>query len=207
MNPARRWPTFVRNRRREPHDECRRAIRDGRHRRKPGGPGGRLSPCERRPAVPDPGRQRPDWRRLAQPLGFPPALHARALRRAAGMALSRARLVVPDEGRNGRLPRGVRRALRAARSKRGPCRQNFQGRRPVRRRIGERPHRGRQRRRRDRRAPALPASRVRASARSQHRSAPLERVLQSSAASGGRRARRRRRQLRSGDLLRGQPHT
>ena len=49
---------------------------------------------------------------MAQALGLAPAVLARPLQRPAGLAHRRTRLVVPDEGRAGRLPRALRDALR-----------------------------------------------------------------------------------------------
>ena len=55
-----------------------------------------------------------DRRLVAQALGLAAPVHAGALRRARRDAVPGAARLVPDQGRDGRLPRGLRRALRAA---------------------------------------------------------------------------------------------
>ena len=82
-------------------------------------------------AVRDPGRHRPDRRRLAQPLGLAPAVHARRARRARRHAVPGAAELVPDQGPDGRLSRGLRHALRAAGAHRRPRRRLSRRRRAV----------------------------------------------------------------------------
>ena len=53
---------------------------------------------------------------MAPALGLPAPVHARQVRRPPGHAVPGRPARVPDEGRAGRLPRGVRGALRAARA-------------------------------------------------------------------------------------------
>ena len=70
--------------------------------------------ARRGPAVRDPGRQRARRRRLAQALGLAAPVHARRATTACpGMRFPAPRLVLPHQGRDGRLPRGLRGALRA----------------------------------------------------------------------------------------------
>ena len=80
----------------------------------------------------DPGRQPAGRRLLAPPLGLAPPVHPRPLRRAARHALPRTGLVLPHQGRDRRLPGGLRGDLRPSgphRRQRGPA---VQRRRPVR---------------------------------------------------------------------------
>ena len=108
----RRWP---RSTSRSGERRASRARRDRDHRRRPGGPGGRVPPGAARPAVRDPRRPRARRRRLAQALGLPAPVHARAATTACpGCPFPAPTLVLPDQGRDGRLPRGLRGALRAA---------------------------------------------------------------------------------------------
>jgi hypothetical protein len=65
----------------------RRAVRDRDHRGRAGRTVGGVPPGQARSAVRDPGRQPADRRRLAHALGLAAAVHPRALRRAAGLAL------------------------------------------------------------------------------------------------------------------------
>ena len=103
-----------------------------------------------------------------------------------------------DEGRAGRLPRVLRRALRAAGSERRQGRPAGEGRRPLRRLGGRGALRGRERDRGHRRTQHSEDSRLRGRARSEDRAAPLGRLPQSVAAPGRRRPARRRRQLGRG---------
>ena len=94
-----------------------RAVRHSDRRRWPGRPRCWVPPGEARPRVRDPGRWRASRRLLAQPLGLAPTVHPGPLRLLpAGLGVPRSVLVVPHEGRRGRLLRGLRRALRASRS-------------------------------------------------------------------------------------------
>ena len=72
---------------------------------------------------------------------------------------------LPDQGRGGRLPRGLRRPLRAARPNRRPGRRALEGGRAVRGHGRWPPDRGRERGRRDRPVPAPRDSGLRARAR------------------------------------------
>ncbi len=150
----------------------------------------------------DLGRQRARGRLLAHALGFAAVVHACEVRRTAGYALSRAGLVLPDEGRDGGLPRGVCRAVRSS----GPHRRrrgaNLARRRSVRRGRGRPALRGRQRRRRVGRAPDSEGAQLRAGARCAHRADAFERVPEPGATARGRRARRGPRQLGRRDCLR-----
>ena len=92
-----------------------------------------LPPGEARSALRDPGRERADRRLLAQAMGLAARVHPRALRRAAGLALPGAGLVVPHQGRGGRLPGGLCGPVRSSRSHRRPRGRALQGGRPVRR--------------------------------------------------------------------------
>ena len=77
-------------------------LRDGRHRRRPGRPCGRLLPEEAGAAVRDPRRERADRRLLADAhLELAPPLYSGTLRRAAGLVVSGARLVVSHCARGG----------------------------------------------------------------------------------------------------------
>ena len=99
-----------------------RADRDRHHRRRPGRPGHRLPPAAARPAVPHPGRQPAGRRQLAGAVGHAAPLHPGRLRRPAGPAVPRTALVLPDQGRGGRLPRRLRRPVRAPGPHRRPGR-------------------------------------------------------------------------------------
>ena len=66
------------------------------------------------PVVRDPRRQRADRRLVAEAVGLAAPVHAGQVRRPRSGCHSRAGLQLPDEGRDGRLPRGLREALRAA---------------------------------------------------------------------------------------------
>ena len=201
-----RSPPYRRSRRaieRRRDDEAGRAIRDGDRGRRPGRPFGRLPPEARGPVVRDPRRERPDRRQLARALGFAEALLARIARQPPRHAVPRATHCLSDERRDGGLPRGVRGSVRAARAN-GDLRGGLvQGRQPL---PGERP-RGRvrsgQRRRRDGCLPEAVRAPFRLRARSEHHSAPLERLSQSLAAAGWSRARRRREPLGLGRRVRG----
>ena len=81
-----------------------RARRDRNRRWRSGGPRHGVPPGEARSPVRDPGCERANRRRLAQAVGLASSVHPRALRRAAGLALPRARLVLPHQGRGRRLP-------------------------------------------------------------------------------------------------------
>ena len=113
----------LQRRQRRQDDEAGRALRDGDRRRGPGRALRRLPPEAAGALVRDPRCERADRRLVAQPLGLAPALLAGVPRRAAGDAVPGAAHRVPDEGRDGRLPRGVRDALRAP----GPQRRGRRG--------------------------------------------------------------------------------
>ena len=110
---------------------------------------------------------------------------------------------IPDEGRDGRLPRGVRDALRAPGAQRRGGRGADEGGRPLRRDRRRPALRGRQRRRRHRRLPEAVHARVRGRARPEHHPASLQRLPQPVAAAGRAGARRRREPLGLGHRLRG----
>ena len=96
------------------------AVRDGDRRRRPGRPGGRVPPARRGPPVRDPRRATrvgDAWRHRWDSLRlFTPG----PLRRPARDALPRAAVVVPHQGRDGRLPRGLRRRGSTAGAHRRP---------------------------------------------------------------------------------------
>ena len=103
-----------------------------------------------RPVVRDPRRERARRRSVAEPLGLAPALLAGELRRASRAALPGEAHVVPDDARDGGLPRVVRGALRASGALGVAVDALTNGRCPLRAsRVGDRRARGRQRRRRD----------------------------------------------------------
>ena len=106
-------------------------------------------------------------RRLAAALGLAAPLHPGHVRRPRRAAVSRAAELVPDQGRDGGLPRGVRAALRAA----GPHRRRASTRLTTIRRAllvetPAAPVRGRQGRRRDGDLSGAARAGVRARARS-----------------------------------------
>ena len=117
-----------------------------------------------------------DRRLVAEALGLAPALHACAIRVAAGRPFPGAGLALPDQGRDGRLPRVLRGAVLAAgpeRRVRGPAVARG---RPVHGVGGRAAVRGRQRRRGDGRQPPAAYPGVRRPARSRDRAAPFGRV-------------------------------
>ena len=93
-------------------DERRASVRDGGHRRRPGRTLGRLPPGPARPAVRHPRRERAGRRRLAQSAGTRCACSRPPASTAWPGCVPAPALVVPDQGRDGRLPRGLRGALR-----------------------------------------------------------------------------------------------
>ena len=101
----------------------RRAVRRRRHRRRPGGTRRGLPPRTARAPLRDPRCPRADRRRLAVALGLPPPVHAGALRRPAGDAVPGAPARRSRRRTSGRLPRGVRRRIRAAGPHRRPGRR------------------------------------------------------------------------------------
>ena len=116
-----------------------------------------------------------------------------------GWRVPRAVLVVPHEGRRGRLLRGLRRAASSSQSEPASAWTGSRGRTgpsswcPA--TSGSRPTTSS-----SRPAPTrAPGSRLRARAGSGHRAAALQRIPESVAAARGRRARRRRRELGSRD--------
>ena len=130
-----------RTRRRRQRWHVSRAVRHGDHRRRPGGARGRLPPAQAGSVVRDPRRGRASRRHLAEALGFAAAVLAGALRRAARDAVPGAADIVPDDGRDGRLPRGLRRALRlpVGRASRSTAREGGDRLRRHRRRPRSRP--------------------------------------------------------------------
>ena len=74
--------------------------------------------ARRREIVRDPRRVRPRRRCVAQPVELAAAVHPGEVRRPTRLGIPRRSEPVPDEGRDGRLPRSLRPALRAARAKR-----------------------------------------------------------------------------------------
>ena len=112
-------------------------LRDDRDRRRPGGPERRLPPRQAEQRVRHPRRERACRRRVAQPLGLASPLHAGSLQRATRDAVRGAEVVVPDEGRDGRLPRGLCGTLRVAGASRDAGRAGHAGGRPVRRVDGD----------------------------------------------------------------------
>ena len=93
--------------------------------------------AQRGPAVRDPRRERAGRRHLAQALGLAAPVHARPATTACrACAFPAPRLVVPDEGRDGRLPRGVRARASSCRSRTGVRVDGLRrGRRALRRRA------------------------------------------------------------------------
>ena len=132
---------------------------------------------------------------MAHALGLAPALHPRSIRRPARLPVPRARVVLPDEGRDGGLPGDLRRAVRPAVRTGSHVQTSRAGGRSVRRHDRERSDRGGQRRRGDRGASGSAQARVRERARPIDRAAALERVPPAVAAPGRRRPARRRREL------------
>ena len=112
-----------------------------------------------------------------------------------GLPIDAPAVVVPDEGRAGRLLRGVRVALRVAGSDRSARRGAHEGRRSVCRHGSGARLRGRERDRGHRGASGPEGSRLRGRARSSDRAAPLARLPVAVAAPGGRRPPRRRGEL------------
>ncbi len=110
---------------------CYRAIRDRDHRWWPGRARDGLSPGEAGSLVRHSRRKRTCRRRVAQPLGLPQAVLTGGVRRAAGEALRSATSVLPDNARDGRLPRGVRNSPRASRAFRNDRRRADEGRRRL----------------------------------------------------------------------------
>ena len=122
---------------------------------------------------------------MAEALGFSAPLLAGALRRASGHAVPGAALSLPNDTRDGRLPRVVRRALRAARAHEHGRGHAGKERRALRRDGRYEDVRGRQRGRGDRRHAEAGGSDLRPGARPEHHATPLERLPQPLAASGG----------------------
>ena len=156
-----------------------------------------------RPLLRDPGRKRADRGPLAPALGFAEAVLTREVRRAPGHALPRAASLLPHGARDGRLPRGVRGALRASRPIEHGCGRPKEGGGPLRRHGGGPDLRGGQRRRRVGRDAEAGRAELRAGARPADQAAPFERLPQPFAAAGGQRSRGRREPLGSRYRLRG----
>ena len=85
------------------------------HRRRPGGPVGRLLPGAARAVVRDPRGQRARRRLVAQALGLAAAVHAGQVRRPHRPAVPGAAVQFPDQGRDGRLPRSATRSTSTCR--------------------------------------------------------------------------------------------
>ena len=124
----------------------------------------------------DPRRPRSRRRRVADALGLASPVHVRPVLGAAGLAVPRARLVVPHQGRDGRLPGGVRVGVRShVRTGVTVDRLTREGDRFV-LTPGRLPPRGPQRRRRDGSVPGPQGAAVRERARPIDRPTPFQRV-------------------------------
>ena len=178
----------------------RGAVRHGGDRIRASRPVGRVLPEAGGPALPHRGCERARGRLVAQPVRLAASVHPALGRPAAGLELSDQGRPVPDEGRDDRLPAGVRIQVRSARADGRPRRPDLARRRPVRPLNRSRADRGRQRDRGlgGRSRPADP--RLLPGAGPRDRAAPLERVPEPVAAPRGRGPRRGRRQLRGRHL-------
>ena len=183
--------------RRAPCRPAARELRRDRDRRRPGRALGRLSPRARRRALRDPRCARAHRRCLAQALGLAAPVHAGEVRRPAGHALPRPAQLLPDQGRDGGLPRGV--CAGASRCRCAPacgssgCSSAARATWSRRARASSRPRRWWWRWRSTSRAevPAFAACALR-----RDRAAALAGLPQPGAAAPGGRAARGRRQLR-----------
>src|SRR5439155_11905312 len=104
--PTSSVPVGTRTRGETRNGRHRGAVRHDRRRWRAGGPVGGIPPEEAGRAVRDPGRKRAGRRLLADTLGLAAPVHAGALRRTPRLAVPGAGLVLPDQGRDGRLPGG-----------------------------------------------------------------------------------------------------
>ena len=177
-------------------------VRDGDRRRRPGGARDGYHLGEARPIVRDPRRGRAcrrSWRGAGTRCGStrPP------VRRAPGHALPGEAHVISDDARDGRLPRGVRGALRAARSS-GTAVDTLakdDGGYVAAPRATD--VRGRQRGRRDRRDAEAPTFRLRAGARPAASLSSTRATTETSRSCRRARARGRREPLGRGHRPRG----
>ncbi len=182
-------PTVLPSERTGGSDEHRRngAGRDRDRRRGPGGPRHGVLPAAARSPRGDPGRLRASGGRVANALGFAPPVHGGSVRFPAGSPFPRPGVVVPHEGRDGRLPRDLRVHVRARRADRDPRGIGVEGRRPLRDHDDTRTRlRGRQRHRGDGGASDPEGPLVRRRARSLDRPAPFRRVPRAVTAPGRR---------------------
>ena len=184
------------------HSDSTRADQHGRHRRGTGRPHDRLSPVQARRAVRDSRRERARRRSLALPMGLPAPLHADAVRGPGRPEVSRARGLLPHQGRDGGLSRTLCSRVLAPRPLGRAGRAPVTTRRSVPGRRRRPALRRRPRCRRDVELPEAARAAVRGSARSEDRAAALVRLPSAVATAGRRRADRRRRQFRRRDRAR-----
>ena len=194
MKTQLRRPTVVVSNVKGEGDDDGRALRDGDHRRRSSGARRRIPPQVAGARIRDPRRERACWRFVAQALALASAVHPGTLRRASGHGFSGPGPLVSDRSRDGRLPRVLRKAVRATRPIRDHRRRARQERRGIRRDRRRSSARRGQRGRRDGCVPARTPdrSRVRGRARSHDSAAPLGRLPRTGAAAAGAGARRRR---------------
>ena len=171
-----------------------RARGDADHRRGAGRPCRRLPPEVEEARLRHPRRERAHRRLVAQALAFASAVLAGELRRASGHGVSGPGPLLSDRSRDGRLPRVLRRAVRATRPIRDHRRRAGEERRRIHRDRRRSSARRGQRGRRDGCVPARAPdrSRVRVRARSRDSAAPLRRLPRpgATAARAGARGRR-----------------
>ena len=152
--------------------------------------------ARREPSVPDPGCARPGRGRLAEPVRLAAALQPGQVRRPARLGDPGQGLVLADQGRGGRLPRGLRGPVLAAGAHRDGRRLAVPRRGRLRRDLGGAPvHRG-QRRGGLRHLAGAEDARLRRPAGPGDRPAALERLPQSRPAATRCRAGGRRQSLR-----------
>ena len=174
-------------------------VNDGRHRRRSGRSVGRLSPETTGPAVRRSSTRTAAWATPGATLGFAAAVHAGAFRGARRHALPGAAARVPDQGRDGGLPRGVRRAGSRCRCARHARRPAVAPGTPIPGRRRRPAIRGRSGGRRHGQLPAAAGAGLRRRSRSRHPAAAFVRLPPSGAAPGRPRAARGGRQLGRGD--------
>ena len=136
---------------------------------------------------------------MAAPLGLAATIHAGALRRVGGQALSRRAELVSNEGRDGRLPRVVRAGVQASRAHGNAGHAALAARRWISRRDEGLDDRGETGRRRDVHVSAADDAGLRAADGSSRRAVAFVGVSQSGATRPGRRVGRRRGEFRRGD--------
>ena len=112
---AERRPTVVVSSVKGEGDDDGRACRDGDHRRRSGGSRCRIPPQVAESAIPHTRRERARRRFVAQALALASAVLPGKLRRSSGHGISGPGPLVPDRSRDGRLPRVLRKAVRATR--------------------------------------------------------------------------------------------